>query len=234
MCAPLLKTCPVASLGEKVEIARTAKEPVWSQAFLAKKLAGRLGRTEATWLTRIKDIETRRTPNALELAEISEVLQTDYSWQTSEDDQPVRWRTAYDHERRRAKSETKVEEKRVPYWGHIPATGWRRPTTDVETVSTNYDKPDEPPAFTVRNDKNAPRIQPDSQVLVKPTGMPAEGVYNVACSPNGDLEIGKIRRIQGRWEMYFLNEDFSPIDVTDWDFLGHVCHIQETNDGGIR
>jgi hypothetical protein len=221
----------MASLGDKVEMARTAKKPVWSQRFLAEQLAGRLARTAESWETRIKDIETRRTPSLLELAEISEVLGTVYEWQCAEDDVPVQWRNAYDLSSRSGGQI--VMERRAPYWGHVPSWGWSEPTGSVDTLPTTYDG-DDGVIFKVRTEINVPRFQPRIQVVVNPTGEPVQDVYNVLKSPDNELQMGKLRRIEGRWKLEFANTDYSLLDVDDWNFIGHVVHAEESDEGGLR
>lgn len=232
MCATLLNTRFVQSLSDKIAIARNAKEPAWSQKYLAEKLAGRLGRDFSQWYSRIRNIETRYTPQALELAEISDVLGTDYLWQTTENDLPIQWRRARDLEGV-DRGEDALIVKRVPFWGHVPAWGWEQPTGHVESVPTTYEG-DSAAAFRIRTEVNMPRFRPGLLILIEPNGLPAEGVYNVARSPEGELQLGLLRRDNGRWFLHFANPDYKPLDIDGWQFIGHAVHAEESDAGGLR
>ena len=242
MCALLLKNLAVATLRQKIGIARNAKKPAWSQAFLAERMHDRLKDHEGYgdkdlkyWQSRVKDIESRRDPSAFEVAVISELLGTEYDWQSSEDDLPVRWRSTYDQAGKQAKGLVIREKREVPYWGYVPSYGWSKPTGDTEKVPTTYEGDDasELKAHRVRLDRNEPRFQPGTLILFKPHPVYTEGLYNLALSAEGEKQLGKVQKDGDRQIMHFANPRYQPIDVTDWECLGFAKHAEETKEEGL-
>jgi len=227
---------------EKIGIARTSKQPAWSQPFLAGKIRDRLqdhpayiDKSPDYWDNRIKDIESRRDPKPFEIAIISEVLGTDYAWQSTEDDLPIRWRSEYDQAGKQSSKDVVREKREVPYMGYVPSYGWKRPTGDTEKVPTTYEGDDasELSAYRVRLDLNYPRFHPGTLILYKPHGVFMPGLYNFALSPDGELQLGKIRIDGNAVFMDFANQQHSSKDVTGWECLGYAKHQEETKDEGL-
>jgi hypothetical protein len=239
MCQTLLKTAFVASIGSKLDMALNAQQPAWSMPFLARQLKGNLGLSEEQWLSFIKNVKIDRVkhmpPDRLYC--IARTLGIDYDWLSTEDEEPIRWR-AYPGNVSQVvdrRADGTAQARTAPYYGYVPAFNFSMPDErSVEKLVTGYDGPEDVIIVKVRGHALRPRFQPGAEITVVKGDAPVPDVFNLAlCPSTRHLELGYVTGRAGSLTMNFVNPEYPPIDVSEWEFLGHAVWQFEGSETGL-